>query len=247
MQRTHAILGSALFLVAAPGVAAGLIPWWLTRWALRPPLLGFELTRSFGAMLILAGVLALVGSFVRFALQGLGTPAPVAPTQHLVSRGSTVSCAIRCTSPSSPSSSARRSRWAIGASSSTEGCSGSCATFSWWRMKSGRCDERSARNKRLSDPTCRAGFARDAVARGMKIVLSRGHLGAAATSPHALYLPTFHMVTALAQCLPDPQHDSWRCPQAGCDSARSCDPRSPTTRARLSTWPAPRCRPPGSR
>jgi protein-S-isoprenylcysteine O-methyltransferase Ste14 len=87
MQRTHAILGSALFLVAAPGVAAGLIPWWLTRWALRPPFLGFELTRAVGAMLILAGVLALVGSFARFALQGLGTPAPVAPTQHLVVTG----------------------------------------------------------------------------------------------------------------------------------------------------------------
>jgi hypothetical protein len=86
MQRTHAILGSALFLVAAPGVAAGLIPWWLTRWALRPLFLGFELTRAVGAMLILAGVLALVGSFTRFAPQGLGTP-PQSRRRHEAGRG----------------------------------------------------------------------------------------------------------------------------------------------------------------
>ena len=30
--RTRAALGSLLFLVVAPGVAAGLVPWWLTGW-----------------------------------------------------------------------------------------------------------------------------------------------------------------------------------------------------------------------
>ena len=38
-------------------------------------------------MLILAGVPGLVDSFARFALQGLGTPAPVAPPQKLVVTG----------------------------------------------------------------------------------------------------------------------------------------------------------------
>ncbi len=33
---------------------------------------------------ILAGVPGLVNSFARFALQGLGTPAPIAPTRNLV-------------------------------------------------------------------------------------------------------------------------------------------------------------------
>ena len=49
--------------------------------------LGVELTRFVGAGLILAGVAGLVDSYARFALQGLGTPAPIAPTQHLVVTG----------------------------------------------------------------------------------------------------------------------------------------------------------------
>jgi protein-S-isoprenylcysteine O-methyltransferase Ste14 len=38
-------------------------------------------------VLILAGVPGLVGSFARFALEGVGTPAPVAPTQKLIVTG----------------------------------------------------------------------------------------------------------------------------------------------------------------
>jgi protein-S-isoprenylcysteine O-methyltransferase Ste14 len=37
--------------------------------------------------MILAGVPGLVDAFARFALQGLGTPAPIAPTRHLVVTG----------------------------------------------------------------------------------------------------------------------------------------------------------------
>ena len=87
MQKTIAILGSALFFVVAPSTLAGLIPWSITRWELRPPFLGLELTRVIGVMLILAGVPGLVDSFARFALQGLGTPAPIAPTRNLVVTG----------------------------------------------------------------------------------------------------------------------------------------------------------------
>jgi protein-S-isoprenylcysteine O-methyltransferase Ste14 len=87
MQRTIAVLGSALFFVVAPGVLAGFIPWWMTRWDLRAAFLGLELTRGVGVLLVLVGVPGLVDSFARFALQGLGTPAPVAPTQKLVVTG----------------------------------------------------------------------------------------------------------------------------------------------------------------
>jgi protein-S-isoprenylcysteine O-methyltransferase Ste14 len=87
MQRTTAVLGSALFFLVAPGVLAGLIPWWMTRWDLRAAFLGLELTRGVGVLLVLAGVPGIVDSFARFALQGLGTPAPVAPTQKLVVTG----------------------------------------------------------------------------------------------------------------------------------------------------------------
>ena len=87
MQRVSAVLGSALFFLVAPCVLAGLIPWSITRWEFRPAFFGFELTRAIGLMLIIAGVPGVVDSFARFALQGLGTPAPIAPTQKLVVTG----------------------------------------------------------------------------------------------------------------------------------------------------------------
>jgi len=52
-----------------------------------PPLLGFSAFRVLGALLICAGLPLLLDSFTRFALQGLGTPAPVAPPKHLVVSG----------------------------------------------------------------------------------------------------------------------------------------------------------------
>jgi protein-S-isoprenylcysteine O-methyltransferase Ste14 len=87
VHRTSAILGSALFLVIVPGAIAGLIPWSITRWQFMPPFVGLEITRAIGVILILAGVPGLLDSFGRFALQGLGTPAPIAPPRHLVVTG----------------------------------------------------------------------------------------------------------------------------------------------------------------
>ena len=43
--------------------------------------------RPLGASLIAAGVAVLVASFARFVHEGLGTPAPVAPTETLVVGG----------------------------------------------------------------------------------------------------------------------------------------------------------------
>ena len=45
------------------------------------------LFRFAGGMLITLGVIGLLDSFVRFAVQGIGTPAPVFPTRHLVVTG----------------------------------------------------------------------------------------------------------------------------------------------------------------
>src|SRR5580693_4060010 len=86
-QRTIAVLGSAVFFVVAPCTLAGLVPWSITGWQFRPPFLGLELTRGIGAIMILAGVPGLVDAFARFALQGLGTPAPIAPTRNLLVTG----------------------------------------------------------------------------------------------------------------------------------------------------------------
>ena len=87
MQRTNAVLGSAVFFVVAPCTLAGFVPWSMTGWQLQPPFLGLELTRGIGAILIIAGVPGLVDAFLRFALQGLGTPAPIAPPRNLVVTG----------------------------------------------------------------------------------------------------------------------------------------------------------------
>ena len=87
MPKTMAILGSALFFVVAPATVAGLIPWWITRWEFRQPFLDLEAIRVVGILLIVPGAPGLVDSFARFALQGLGTPAPIAPTENLVVTG----------------------------------------------------------------------------------------------------------------------------------------------------------------
>jgi protein-S-isoprenylcysteine O-methyltransferase Ste14 len=87
MRTSPAALGSALFFAAAPAVVAGLTPWWLTGWRPRHPVLWPVPLRITGIILVTAGGLVLVDAFVRFVIEGLGTPAPVAPTEHLVVGG----------------------------------------------------------------------------------------------------------------------------------------------------------------
>lgn len=87
MRRASAIIGSAIFLVIAPGTVAGYVPWRMSHWQIAPPLLGFTPFRVIGILFIVAGLPVLLDSFARFAIQGLGTPAPVAPPQHLVVSG----------------------------------------------------------------------------------------------------------------------------------------------------------------
>lgn len=87
MRRISAIIGSAVFFVLAPCTVAGLVPWWISRWQLEPPFFGLLPLRIAGVVLILAGLPVLLDSFARFALEGLGTPAPVFPTSHLVVTG----------------------------------------------------------------------------------------------------------------------------------------------------------------
>ncbi len=80
-----ASVGTAAFLVVAPGAVAGLVPWWLTGW--RPGGAYPAGVRAVGAVLIAAGAAVLLSAFAQFAIQGQGTPAPPAPTEHLVIRG----------------------------------------------------------------------------------------------------------------------------------------------------------------
>lgn len=86
MKIPTAIAGSALFFLAAPGVVAGLTPWWITG-GYAHPLANNPVQRGLGLLLIGLGVAFLIHAFGRFALEGRGTPAPVAPTERLVIGG----------------------------------------------------------------------------------------------------------------------------------------------------------------
>ena len=80
-------MGSLVFLLLAPGVVAGVVPWWLTGWRSRGPLPYWAPLRVAGAILLAAGIVVLLQAFARFVLEGRGTPAPVAPTERLVVGG----------------------------------------------------------------------------------------------------------------------------------------------------------------
>ena len=83
-SRAAAAVGSSLFLALVPGVVAGVVPWLLTGWQSNdwwPPV------RVAGAVLVVAGAAVLIHAFARFVVEGVGTPAPVAPTQTLVVGG----------------------------------------------------------------------------------------------------------------------------------------------------------------
>jgi protein-S-isoprenylcysteine O-methyltransferase Ste14 len=84
LNRLSPALGSLVFFVVAPGVVAGAIPWWLTRWEVGGVAMPL---RILGVMIAAGGVTALLYSFVRFVVEGIGTPAPVAPTRQLVVGG----------------------------------------------------------------------------------------------------------------------------------------------------------------
>ena len=87
MRRAGAALGSAVFFVLAPGVVAGQVPWWLTGWQVRSLPAWWLPLRLTGVVLLVAGTAVLVQAFARFVVEGLGTPAPVAPTRELVVGG----------------------------------------------------------------------------------------------------------------------------------------------------------------
>jgi protein-S-isoprenylcysteine O-methyltransferase Ste14 len=87
VRKAKAAAGSLVFLAVAPGVVAGLVPWWLTGWEKEEPLPGWAFFRVLGWVLVTAGAVVVLHAFARFVHEGLGTPAPVAPTERLVVGG----------------------------------------------------------------------------------------------------------------------------------------------------------------
>ena len=84
VAKIRAAVGSLLFLAIAPGMVAGLVPWLITGWSVHE---WFLPVRVLGVALIAAGLAFLLPAFVRFVFEGIGTPAPVAPTERLVVGG----------------------------------------------------------------------------------------------------------------------------------------------------------------
>ncbi len=79
-----ALLKTLLFTVLVPGTVAVLIPY---RLAAPVPPVTFSLRTLFAALLILLGAAGYAATALRFALVGLGTPAPIAPTKSVVVGG----------------------------------------------------------------------------------------------------------------------------------------------------------------
>src|SRR5215212_6240749 len=85
MTRTRAALGSLLFTVGQPGIVAGVIPYWITGgWLASGAPLVLQVA---GVAVLCAGVGVLAHTVIRFAMDGLGTPFPAAPTEKLVVGG----------------------------------------------------------------------------------------------------------------------------------------------------------------
>ena len=87
VRRSLAAAGSAAFFALAPGTVAGLLPWWLTRWRPGAAFAHWLPVRLLGVLLLLAGSALLVHAFARFVVEGIGTPAPIAPPTRLVVGG----------------------------------------------------------------------------------------------------------------------------------------------------------------
>ena len=87
MRRPTAAVASAVFFLVGPGIMAGLIPWLLTGWQVRELVPYWAPMRVLGVILLVAGLIALIRAFVRFVMEGLGTPAPIAAPERLVVGG----------------------------------------------------------------------------------------------------------------------------------------------------------------
>jgi hypothetical protein len=72
---------TVVFTVVMPGSVIGLIPFLLSRWEIRAPLLGSVAVRWAGIAPFLSPVPLFIEFLVRSVREGRGTPAPIAPTR----------------------------------------------------------------------------------------------------------------------------------------------------------------------
>jgi protein-S-isoprenylcysteine O-methyltransferase Ste14 len=85
---TTAAVGSAVFFVVAPGIVAGLVPWLISGWDVHWPMSAFGVAvMALGSALLVVAVVVLIRNFIRFVVEGRGTPSPVLQTERLVVGG----------------------------------------------------------------------------------------------------------------------------------------------------------------
>ena len=77
--------GAGFILFGGPTIVAGLVPWLLTHWVADPQPLALKIL---GGIVLAAGAALVLETTARFALYGRGTPAPWAPPERFVERGS---------------------------------------------------------------------------------------------------------------------------------------------------------------
>src|SRR6266446_4235849 len=86
LRRISAAIVTVIFLIVVPGSVAVLVPRLILGTQLRP-VSRISSIGWLGLPLVIGGAIILLDSFARFVVQGLGTPAPVFPTRHLVVSG----------------------------------------------------------------------------------------------------------------------------------------------------------------
>jgi protein-S-isoprenylcysteine O-methyltransferase Ste14 len=81
----QAAAGSTLFFALAPGTVAGVIPFLVTDYEVNGDV--STAVQILGIVVTALAASVLIHAFARFVREGLGTPAPVAPTEFLVKGG----------------------------------------------------------------------------------------------------------------------------------------------------------------
>jgi len=85
-SRLRSVTGSLGFVVVGgPTIVAGLVPWLITGWHAEEQPLAL---RILGGVALAIGAALVLETTARFAVQGRGTPAPWAPPERFVERGS---------------------------------------------------------------------------------------------------------------------------------------------------------------
>lgn len=83
----RAAAGTIIFALLVPGTTIVIVPWLLSGWKFAELFFGWAGTRWIGLVLVILGGPIVAQAMARFVREGLGTPAPILPTERLVVTG----------------------------------------------------------------------------------------------------------------------------------------------------------------